>query len=223
MKLLRALGIAGVIAICSVAVFAQDPLKVDPTHYKVVLDNAAVRVLQISYPVGAKSPMHQHPESIAITLTPAKVRFALPDGKTEDLDRPAEAAMYTPAGSHSPTNVGQSAFTVLQVEFKGAAPGKATLPANREGLSMKVLAEGARGMAYRTTAAPDFAEAPGTKHEYDQLVIALGSAEMSLSIAGQPPKTKWTRGEAVFIGRGTAHEAKNVGGKPVDFIIVAIK
>jgi len=78
-------------------------------------------------------------------------------------------------------------------------------------------------MAYRSTAAPTFTEAAGTKHDFDQVVIALNAAQMSLAVAGQPAKTMWKRGDAVFIGRGTAHEAKNTGGKPVDFIIVAIK
>ena len=55
------------------------------------------------------------------------------------------------------------------------------------------------------------------------IVIALGAAQMSLSIDGKPAKTTWARGDAVFVGRGVAHEAKNTGGKPVDFVIVAIK
>jgi len=54
-------------------------------------------------------------------------------------------------------------------------------------------------------------------------VIALGPAEMSLSIDGKPAKTSWARGDVQFIGRGVPHESKNTGGKPVDFIIVAIK
>ena len=46
---------------------------------------------------------------------------------------------------------------------------------------------------------------------------------MSLAIDGKPVKTTWKRGDAQFIGRGVAHEAKNTGGKPVDMMIVAIK
>ena len=46
---------------------------------------------------------------------------------------------------------------------------------------------------------------------------------MSLSIGGKPARTKWARGDAEFIGRGVAHEAKNTGGKPVDFVIISIK
>ena len=223
MKLSKLIFVASAALIGSTTVFAQDPVKIEPTHYKVLLENAAVRILQVSYAPGTKSQMHQHPDSIAIALTPSKVRFTMPDGKTQDSEMANEAAMYIANGMHSPANVGTGPVSVVLVEFKAAAAGKATLPAAREGLSMKVLAEGARGMAYRTTAAPDFSEAAGTKHDYDQVVIPLGAAQMSLSVAGQPAKTSWTRGEAVFIPRGTAHEAKNTGGKPVDFIIVAIK
>jgi hypothetical protein len=46
---------------------------------------------------------------------------------------------------------------------------------------------------------------------------------MSLAIDGKPVKTTQTRGDVQFIGRGTPHEAKNISGKPVDFVIVAIK
>jgi quercetin dioxygenase-like cupin family protein len=211
-----------VVAVSAVAL-AQDAVKVAPTHYKVVLENAAVRVLRITYGPGEKSAMHQHPDSIVVPLVASKVRFTLPDGKTQDADMPNEVAQYTPAGVHSPANVGGNVDAVL-VEFKTAAPGKATLPASRPGMEIKVLAEGPRAMAQRVTAAPTFAEAPGTTHEYDQVVIALGATDqMSLSIAGKPARSKWARGDAEFIGRGVAHEAKNTGGKPFDFVIISIK
>jgi quercetin dioxygenase-like cupin family protein len=63
----------------------------------------------------------------------------------------------------------------------------------------------------------------GTKHDFDQVVIALGPSGISLSIDGKPAKTTWARGDAVFIGRGVPHEGKNTGGKPADTIIVAIR
>ena len=68
-----------------------------------------------------------------------------------------------------------------------------------------------------------FAEPAGSKHDFDQVVIALGSSPLSLSIDGKPPKTTWARGDVQFIGRGVPHEAKNTSSKPVDFVIVAIK
>jgi hypothetical protein len=90
-------------------------------------------------------------------------------------------------------------------------------------MELKVLAEGPRAMAYRSTASATFAEPAGTKHDFDQVVIALGPAQIALSIDGKPVKSTWARGEAQFVGRGVAHEAKNTGGKPVDMVIVAIK
>jgi mannose-6-phosphate isomerase-like protein (cupin superfamily) len=131
--------------------------------------------------------------------------------------------MYMPAGTHSPVNIGSTRVDAILVEFKAAAPGKATIPTSREGLSMKPLAEGARATATRTTVGAKFQEPAGTKHDYDQVIIALGPAQVSLSIDGKPAKTTWARGDVQFIGRGTAHETNNTGGKPVDLIVVAIK
>lgn len=223
MKLCKALQMVSLVVLWSGTAIAQDALKVDPGHYKVVFENASVRVLKIDYAPGAKSTMHQHPDSIVIPLGASKVRFTTPDGKSMDADMASESAMYTPAGTHSPANIGTARIDALLVEFKSAAPGKATLPTSRAGLAMKTLAEGPRAMAYRTTADPTFHEPAGSKHDYDQIVIALGSAQMLLSVEGKPAKTTWARGDMQFIGRGVPHEAKNGSGKPVDFVIVAIK
>ena len=203
-------------------VLAQDPVKTEPTHYKVLVDNASVRVLRVNYAAGAKGTMHQHPDNIVVALDAAKVQFTMPDKSTKDSDLPKEGGLYAAAGSHIVANMGKTAVDAIVVEFKGAG-GKATLPTARPGMTMKVLAEGARGMAYRSTADANFAEAAGTKHDYDQVVIALGPSQIALSIDGKPAKTTWARGDVQYIGRGTAHEAKNTGGKPVDMIIVAIK
>ena len=192
------------LAAMSTVVLAQDPVKVDAPHYKVILENARVRVLSITYAAGAKSVMHQHPDSVAVALTPASARFGLPDGKTEDSQLANESALYLPAGSHNPTNIGNAPFHIVQIEFKGA-PGTAALPAARPGMATKTLAEGSRAAVSRTTLAPDFAEPEGSKHDFDQVIIALGSAQISLAMEGKPAKTTWSRGDVQFIGRGVAH------------------
>jgi quercetin dioxygenase-like cupin family protein len=223
MKACTLLPMVSFVVLSSAAAFAQDPVKVDPTHYKVVFENATVRVLKIDYAVGTKSVMHQHPDAIVVPIDTSKVRFTMPDGKSEELDLPAGSARYTPAGTHNPENIGTGRVNAVLVEFKSAAPGTATLPATRGGLAMKVLAEGPRATAYATTADPTFEEPVGTTHEYDQVVIALNPAQMSLSVDGKPAKTTWARGDVQFIGRGIPHQAKNTGGKSVDFVIVGIK
>ena len=223
MKASKALSVFPVVLLWSGAALAQDPVKIDSAHYKVLLDNASVRVLKIDYAPGAKSVMHQHPDSVAVPLTTSKVKFNMADGKAEELDMTAESALYTPAGTHNPENVGKTRVDAILVEFKGAKPGTATIPTSRANMSVKTLAEGPRAVAYRTTADPSFQEPAGSKHDFDQIVIALAPSQMSLSIDGKPAKTSWTRGEVVFIGRGVAHESKNTSGKPVDYVIVAVK
>jgi beta-alanine degradation protein BauB len=220
---MKTLRVAAVLAALPIAAVAQDAVKVDPGHYKVLIDNAAVRVLKITYSPGAKSPMHSHPDSMLVALGDAKARMTLPDGKTQDMDIGKETAMYTPAGTHSPANVGTTPVDAILVEFKAKEPGNATLPGERAGMTRTTLAESPRAVAFKTTAAPDFHEDAGTTHDYDQVVISLGASDMSLTIDGKPAKTKWQRGSVEFIGRGVKHESKNTSGRPIDFVIVAIK
>lgn len=202
---------------------AQDPAKVDPGHYKVLIDNAAVRVLKISFGTGEKSPMHSHPDAMLVPLASSKARFTMPDGKLEDRELTADTAAYTPAFTHSPANVGTTKIDAILVEFKAKTAGTATLPTSRPGMTQTLLAEGPRATAWRTTAASTFQEAAGTTHEYDQVVIALGTGAVKLTVQGQPARTSWRRGDVQFVGRGVKHEAQNTGGKPIDFVIVGIR
>ena len=102
MKSLKVVCVCSIALLWSGAAFAQDPVKVDSAHYKVLLDNASVRVLKISYPAGAKSSMHQHPEAIVVPLADSKVQFTLPDGKTEDSNLANEVAHVHARGHAQP-------------------------------------------------------------------------------------------------------------------------
>jgi quercetin dioxygenase-like cupin family protein len=223
MKARKPLSVVSLVLLSSVALSAQDPLKVDPAHYKVVLENPSVRVLKIDYPPGSKSVMHQHPDAIFVSLAAARARFTMADGTSQDVDMAAESASYTPAQTHTPSNIGSGAVDGVLIEFKAAAPGTATLPTSRPNMTVKMLAEGPRGAAYLSTADAAFHEAAGAKHDFDQVVITLSDAKMALSIDGKPAKTNWARGDVAFIGRGVEHESQNISGKPVDYVVVLIK
>lgn len=73
-----------------------------------VLGNASARVLKVSLPAGAKTPMHAHPETIIVPLTNSKIRFTTPVGKSVDSDLAADSAQYTPAGLHAGANLGSA-------------------------------------------------------------------------------------------------------------------
>ena len=55
MKMWKALSIASLVVAWSAAALAQDAVKVDPSHYKVVFENASVRVLRIGYARAARA------------------------------------------------------------------------------------------------------------------------------------------------------------------------
>jgi quercetin dioxygenase-like cupin family protein len=103
---------------CAVPALAQDPVKVDPNHYKVEFENASVRVLRVKVGPGEKSVMHRHPNAVAIFQTGGRVKFTFPDGKTEERDITAGTTLWTPAITHQPENIGSSEFEVILVELK---------------------------------------------------------------------------------------------------------
>jgi len=120
---LVAFGAGGLLA--GASAFAQDPVKVDPKHYKVEFENSEVRVLRISYGPHEKSVMHHHPNSVAIYLADGQARMTTPDGKSQTVAIKAGVAEWTPAVSHQPENVGDKPFEVILVELKSKkAPAK---------------------------------------------------------------------------------------------------
>jgi len=94
---------------------AEDPVKVDPRHYK---ENERVRVLRIKYGPGEKSVMHSHPEAIAVFLTDTNHRFTYPDGRTEDIKANAGTVQHMDAFTHLPENLSKTAFEVIAIELK---------------------------------------------------------------------------------------------------------
>jgi hypothetical protein len=108
---------------------AQDPVRVDPQHYKVEFENDQVRVLRARYGPGEKSVMHQHPNTVAIFLTDVNSMFTFPDGKTQEVIQKAGTTAWTPAMIHLPENTGTAPIEVLLVELK--TPSGTTVAAPR--------------------------------------------------------------------------------------------
>jgi quercetin dioxygenase-like cupin family protein len=99
---------------------AQDPVKVAPETYKVSLENASVRVLDVHVKAGEKVPMHQHPAYLVVAFNECKVRFTAPDGKAVEAEIKAGDVMWRAAEHHSVENLGGECH-VLNVEMKHPA------------------------------------------------------------------------------------------------------
>ncbi len=96
----------------------QDPIKVDPKHYKVEVDNDRVRVLRIKYGPHDKSPMHYHPNGVLVYVSDAHAKFTFPDGTSAEIRGRAGETIWLEGGSHEPENLGATPFEVILVELK---------------------------------------------------------------------------------------------------------
>ena len=113
--------LAALLCLTGSVALAQDAAKVDPKHYKVEFENAQVRVLRIHYGAHEKSVMHHHPDSVVTFLTDAHVKFTLPDGTSTEHTVKAGDTQWTPAGTHLPENLGDTAMEGILVELKHPA------------------------------------------------------------------------------------------------------
>ena len=107
-----------VVAGLAAKVLAQDPVKVSPAIYKVLLDNDQVRVLDITLKPGDKSPMHAHPNSVVYALSGGVIRFTGEDGKSNDITFKNGECVWRPAEKHMPENVGKTEVHAIQIELK---------------------------------------------------------------------------------------------------------
>ena len=122
-RTMTALFVASVFVLAARTAMAQDPVKVDPKHYKVEFENDQVRVLRITYGPHEKSVVHDHPAGQVIYLTEAHVKFGLPDGKTQEQRGKAGQTAWALAGKHLPENVSDKPLEGILVELK-AKPAK---------------------------------------------------------------------------------------------------
>jgi quercetin dioxygenase-like cupin family protein len=215
---MRAVSLACVLVLATTsAVRAQDPAKVDAKHYQVLIDNARTRVFHVVVGPGEKVPMHEHPDAIMIPLTVPPTRKGLQP----------PAAIFMPAQKHGGDNPGTTPVDFLYVELKGdgaptaMVPSSAMVRSNRPGITKTSLVDHAKACAIRVTMDTGSSRPAGAVDDYDQVIVALGDAEVGLVVDGKTTNT-WKRGDVAFIGRNVKYEYKNAG-KPADFVIVAIK
>jgi quercetin dioxygenase-like cupin family protein len=89
---------------------------VAPDSYKVLLENDTVREVRIKQ--GAKLEMHSHPRSLAICLNDRRLRFTLPNVKSEDTDLKRGQAVWLDGLSHAVENTETEDVNSVVVELK---------------------------------------------------------------------------------------------------------
>ena len=99
---------------------AQDPVKVSPDHFTVLLENEGVRVLDFHSTTGVKIPVHSHPAYISYSISGAgKTKFTSADGKVTEQTAKTGQATWHEAETHASEYQGTGSAHVLLVELKG--------------------------------------------------------------------------------------------------------
>ena len=109
-----------------IAVWAQDPTKVGPEIYKMILENDRVRVNEIHFKVGEHIDFHQHPDHVIYWTQAGTLRVFNRGADSVDVTGSVGQAMFLPACTHAATNIGKTEIRLVQVELKEPVAAKST-------------------------------------------------------------------------------------------------
>jgi len=95
-----------------------DPVKLDPEHHIVLLENDRVRALRTILEPHLKAPMHEHPHYVVVYITELHTTMAMSDGRVIDnVRKPGEIA-WRDTLKHATENIGDHTAIEIQVELK---------------------------------------------------------------------------------------------------------
>lgn len=107
---------------------AQDPARVMPRAYRVVLENDKVRVLEFNSRPGmgiCGEGMHSHPARLNIVLSGWRSLASSPNSPAREVQRKDGEVFWREAETHKVENIGKTSSRVLMVELKTPGTGKA--------------------------------------------------------------------------------------------------
>jgi beta-alanine degradation protein BauB len=97
----------------------QDVMKVIPENYKLLYENALVRVIEARVPPGAEEKPHRHMRGVSICMTEYTVESRiLPDGQWVRSDRKHGTVYWSESSLHILRNVGKTTSHTIRVELK---------------------------------------------------------------------------------------------------------
>lgn len=99
----------------------QDPVITDPGLYRVVFENARVRVLEYRDEPGDATHLHGHPDSVMVTLSSFS-RVIAAGGAEVPVRMPAGQVRWLDAQQHAGRNVGTTPTHSIFIELKEPSP-----------------------------------------------------------------------------------------------------
>ena len=119
---------------------AQDPTKVEPSHYKLAFENESVQVVDVHYGPHEKSAMHDHPGGVVVVITGGHLRFTDQHGKSQDVYAKAGESRWFPPFKHRVENLGDTAYNAVYIGIRNRASAKAGEAPALDAESQKMVA-----------------------------------------------------------------------------------
>ena len=111
--------ITAVACLAAATAVAQDPTKVEPTHYHLDFENEHVQVVSVHYGPHEKSSLHEHPGGVVVVITGGHLRFTDQNGKVQEVYAKPGEARWFPAFKHRVENLGDTGYNAVYIGMKG--------------------------------------------------------------------------------------------------------
>jgi quercetin dioxygenase-like cupin family protein len=212
-------------AFCAATATAQDPVRVAPGMYKVRLNNARVRVLEVTGKPGQKAAMHRHPDYVVYSIGDGRTRFTDAKGATTEAELKDGIAMWRGAETHASEAV--TDIHAMLFELKGpkrAAHPRAAGgddPATADPAHFKVLLDNDRVRVL------EFRAAPGEKvamHSHPNYVTYdLGGGRTKFTYPKGRPVERVSKAGDVVWHMAETHAGENTGDAGLHVLLVELK
>jgi quercetin dioxygenase-like cupin family protein len=223
----RALIVSVLLGLAAATASAQDPVKVAPNQCSVAFENEYVRVLHWTEAPGDKTPMHEHPALVSISVTPTKTRMTTADGKVRETESQAGQATFSEPEKHSSELLGTTAGEIVQVELK-KKPGAAltAIPAGEDSVAVdpkhySVVLQNDRVRVLRLHYAPGEKSVMHSHPANVAVFITGGQATFGLP-DGTSSRSDTKAGQVIWSDT-QRHLPSNTGSKPFDVVLVELR
>jgi quercetin dioxygenase-like cupin family protein len=203
---------------------AQDPVQAGPTQFKVEFENELVRVLRVNRAARAKSPVHEHPDAVAIFLTDTRGEIHGADGSVREMIRKKGQAVFNPATKHAEENISDQPLEAIVIELKEAPGAPLPLPLDAVKVDPKhniVEFENERVRIIRIVREP---HAKMPMHEHGRYV-SVALTDVGSKTTFPDGATRENRRKAGEVGwrEPVKHAIENLGDQRMEEIQVEIK
>ncbi len=205
--------------------FAQAPVAVDPSHYRVEFEDEQVRVLRVRLEPGREVMAHDHPDAVLVSFT-ADLQGRMPRAEAE----------WQAASVHEPENAARTWFEAVLVELKQAAPPEAVPAAVAQeadpywmGTRVTRLLDNAKVTVSKYRLAPMARGELRPYHLNEAVIVYLRGGYMVRATGRFGPyrdyndRRKVRRGQVEVLPANTPYGLASMGNDPIEFVEIQLK